>query len=252
MPDTAEAVSISMGDYLSGAGMEDLRTRNYKCALEDFSKAVASYRSEVRGQRTGRAPSIPTTDPQVNLAFSLAQEGYVLSQLGQRERAGASWREAAQISSPLSDARNETTQPADDLFRHHQYRAAIRAYQNFIFSPQGISRLDVGEFENGAASAIRKGLDLGVSGDYKAAFATLQRSPPSQAASYLAGQFATLIGDKESAYQSYLSEVVAYLALPALPPGPLYGTVFDRPTWLRLADLAAKDQGANTRTSSGR
>ena len=244
-PDPAQTDSVSIGDRWAGAGMEDLRARNYKCALEEFSRAVASFRSEMRARRTGQATSIPTTDPQVNLAFTLAQEGYVLSKLGQRQRAAASWREAAQISSPPSYARTETTLPADDLFRRHQFRASIQAYQNFIFGPQGVSRLSVGESENGAESVIRKGLALGLDGDYKAAFATLKASPPSQAASYLAGQFATLIGDKESAYQSYLSEIVANLALPAPPPGPLYGTVFDRPTWLRLANLAAKDQGAN-------
>ena len=237
IPVSADTAGVSMGDYWSGAGMRDLQTQNYKCALEDFSRAIASFRSEVRGQRSGHAPSVPIAYVQVNLAFSLAQEGYVLSQLGQRTRAAASWREAAQISSPPLFERPETTQAADDLFRHHQYRAAIQAYQNYIFSPQGWSRITVGESENGAESAIRKGLDLGLSGDYKAAFATLKGSPPSQAAYYLAGQFA-LIGDKESAYQSYLSEVVAYQTLPAPPPGPLYGTVFDRPTWLRLADLA--------------
>jgi len=110
-----------------------------------------------------------------------------------------------------------------------------------MFPRRGITYgIGVGETENGAEALIQDGIALALQRRYRQAFSTLNASPPSQAAYFLAGQLASIIGNYHAAYDDYVRELLAYLDLPA-EPGPVhYGTIFDRPAMLRLITLSGR------------
>jgi len=211
----------SLANRWNSQGVRELRSENYTCALQEFSQAIRLYRSDVRAKRF-RAT--------LDLAFALTEQAIALSKLGNRRAAARNWAEAAALTTPASYEVDETALRADRLFARRRYRQAFQLYRLFVSA-----ELTPGERDNGAASAIKRGLDLALRGEYSQAAATFKRSAPSQAAYYLEGQAASIIHDYRWAYDAYVDELLAYLDLPAT--GSPYGNAFDRPAMLRLVAL---------------
>lgn len=210
----------------SSLGISHLRNGDFICASKAFAKGATFERQYMRDPDR-------RNDAAVNLASDLSQEGVSLSKLGDRKEAARVWAEAAQLTRPAAYSIDQSTYRADKLFARHRYPAAFRAYKEFI----SMTQFTPGERDNGAADIVNRGLNLAIQGRYAEALAVLRKSAPSQAAYYLKGQVASVLHNYSLAYEAYVEELVAYLYLPAQPPGPSYGTSYDRPAMLRLVAL---------------
>lgn len=198
-----------------------MRSQNYACAEKDFSHAISLYRDDIREKRF-RAT--------VDLASALSQQAIALSRLGKRRAAKKNWAESALLTSPASYEMNQTNLRADRLFAQRRYREAFELYREFVGT-----ELTPGEYDNGAAGSVKRGIDLALRGQYLNAARIFKKSAPSQAAYYLEGQAASIIHDYKWAYDAYIDELLAYIDLPAT--GSPYGNAFDRPAMLRLVAL---------------
>lgn len=225
-PTPAPFSNWPLADRWNSQGVSDLRDQNYVCAQQDLSHAIPLYRNDVRNGRFRAS---------VYLANALSQQAIALSKLGERRAAARNWKEAASLTVPAPYELNEANLRADRLFAIHRYKDAFELYRAFIGSELSGGELSVGEYENGAAVSIKRGIELALRGQYLDAARAFEKSPPSQAAYYLEGQTATIIRNYKWAYDAYVDELLAYLDLPAT--GSPYGNAFDRPAMLRLVAL---------------